>query len=178
MRLKTAISLLVGVLLIPVLATADPPDESGIVMRGSDPVAYFFVDDTGTKSVVYGADMYEFCQDIIDFDLWQYQDMHLPVDDVVVTRTWNDAAQTTVWPFGVFDCSLFQSVPPLASGEAKVLYTDNNLYGAETNRTNSWSISAHGVLLDAADEEYIFQHNFHCIWKDDRFKCHSKIRLR
>jgi hypothetical protein len=171
-------SLALGFLLVCSVAAADPPVESGIVMRGEVPIALFYVDDSGTRSVVYGADMVEYCLGTIDFDIWQYKDNYLPVDEVVATLEKGEEIRTSVWPFAVFDCDLFLNVPPLATGTTSVVITDNNLYGTETDRANAWSLSAHGFLFDAMDDEWGFQHNYHCVWKGDRIKCHSKIRLR
>lgn len=178
MNRRMMFSLGIGFLLVCSLGAADPPEESGIVMRGDAPMALFYIDDSGTKSVVYGADIVEYCLGTVDFDIWQYKDKYLPIDDVVATLMKGEEIRTSVWPFGVFDCNLFLSVPPLAVGTSKLVLTDNNLYALETNRANSWSLSAHGILLDAMDDEWGFQHNFHCVWKDDRIKCQSKIRLR
>ena len=175
---STMILLFMSLLLVPALVVADPPTESGIVYRGQATWGMYYANDDGTRLVVYGFDPVEYCQSIFDFDVLSFQGMQLPVDDVAVVVAKGEEIRTTVWPFGDFNCALFEIVPPLAGGTSRVVSTDNNYYGVPTERTNSWSLSAHGVLLDASGDEYGFQHNYHCTWKDDRLNCHSKIRLR
>jgi hypothetical protein len=122
------------------------------------------------------------CQGSGVFDEWSYQSNLLPTDDIIKDLTKGDSVQTSVWPFGSFECYLFENVPPLATGTSDAVSTDNNLFGENVNRANSWNFSAHGVLYDAAGEDYIFQHNTHCTWKDysdfSTARCHNKIRLR
>ena len=179
MRIKVVLSCVLGLFFVAAFAVADPPEASGIVLRGDDTWALVYFDDSGTKLVVYGADMVEYCQGIVDFDIWQYADKYLPIDEVVATITKGDGVRTTVWPFAVFDCNLFLNVPPLATGPSDVVYTDNNFYWDESDRAMSWNLSAHGVLTNSESEEFIFQHNLHCTMKGESpAKCHSKIRLR
>jgi hypothetical protein len=109
--------------------------------------------------------------------------MLLPHDSIIVDLFKGDDVRTYVYPFTPFDCNLILNVPPLAYGTSDVVWTDNNLFGEDTNRANSWNVSAHGVLTDGNGEEYVFQHNLHCTWigyydDDATTKCHSKIRLR
>ena len=179
MHKKIVLSLIVGIFLVPASALADPPEESGIVIRYGVPTGVFFNGNFGTRMVTYGGDPIKACEETPQvFDLWYAQDVLLPVDEVVFSLFKGPNVRTQVWPFAGFNCDLILTVPPLAEGTSTVVWTDNNLWGSETDRANSWNVSAHGVLYDALGEDYVFQHNLHCTWKGDSIKCHSKIRLR
>ena len=59
--------------------------------------------------------------------------------------------QTTVWDFLEFDCALFATMDPVASGRSKLITVDNDLLGIEEGdmNTNSWAFMAHGRLVSA-----------------------------
>jgi hypothetical protein len=183
MRCKLALMAIVGLFLLPAFAAADPPAESGIVIRMDVGAGAVFYGNNGTRMVIYGVDPIEFCVGVWDPDTWTDQMNLLPHDEIIVDLFKGDDVRTWVYPFADFDCALILNVPPLATGTSDVVWTDNNLYGEDTNRANSWNVSAHGVLTDENGEEYVFQHNLHCTWigyydDDATTKCHSKIRLR
>jgi hypothetical protein len=56
--------------------------------------------------------------------------------------------RTTVWDFLDFDCDLFTTVPPVASGVADLIITDNAYLGVgpDDNFANSWQFHAKGIL--------------------------------
>ena len=56
--------------------------------------------------------------------------------------------QASVWPFTGFDCGLFTSTSPVASGVADFIYTDNSLpgVGPDDDFANAWGFRAHGTL--------------------------------
>ena len=128
---------------------ADPPPFSGVVERNDYPAAYTWVDFESGLRIVIGADMDEFCSGLLNFDLMAFQDVTIP-DGRIVSNGIGEEMQTSVWDFLDFDCALFTSIDPVASGYARLRVLDNDLQGiaeGDTN-TNVWTFMAHGKLED------------------------------
>lgn len=128
------------------VAFADPPPFSGIVVRDSDPSAFTWIDAEAGLRVVVGADMDEYCAGIINFDLIAYQDVNLSSGRIVSNM--RGFMQTTVWDFLEFDCDLFTSVDPVASGFANFRWVDNDLLASDNNNNYAWTWMVHGKLED------------------------------
>jgi len=126
-----------------------PPASAGIIMRGETAVGLTWVDVDAGLRVVIGADMDEYCAGIVNFDLVDFQNGTLPSGRIVSLMKGGNL-QTTVWDFLEFDCSLFTSVSPIASGTSRLMGVDNDLQGTVVRNTNSWGWMAQG-MLDAAD---------------------------
>ena len=158
------------------IAYADPPPFSGIVTRGEDTVAVTWVDAEAGLRVIVGADMDEFCAGNEYAGLIAYQDVNLPSGRVVSNS--GAIMQTTVWDFLNFDCALFTTIDPVASGYARVRYVDNDLTGSVVNNTNSWTFMAQGKLEDPWGTPMILSaHITRQLGNDSGFKFNSQIVL-
>ena len=136
----------------PLFDFANAPEQSGIVERGDGVWAWSWPDPKTGLRVVFGADMTEFCGGIIDFDEVHWADKVLPNEDErIVSLDVSRDIRTSVWPFLDFDCALFTSVDPLASGTSTLKRTDNDLTGTPGANTNTWGFMAHGTLAWTAD---------------------------
>ena len=136
----------------PLFDFANAPPQSGIVERGDGVWAVSWSDSKTGWRVVFGADMLEFCSGIVDFDEVHWADKVLPQEtERIVDLSKKGEARTSVWPFMAFDCGLFTTVDPLASGLSVLISTDNDFYGSNNPNTNSWGFRAHGTLAWTAD---------------------------
>jgi len=129
----------------PTFKFEDAPPFSGIIERAEFPAAFTWVDFKSGLRVTIGVDMLEYCDGIINFDLVWWQDIYNP------TRLLGQAQgelQAAVWDFLDFDCELFTTVPPVASGDAYFRIQDNSEYGVgeDDNFANSWNFHANGTL--------------------------------
>lgn len=163
-------------------AIAEPPANSGVVVRGTYNNAYFDVDMKKGISVVLGADISEFCNGIEDFDVIAYSDKAVQQGLRIVTVEKSEVI-ASVWSFTEFDCGLFTTELPLATGMASMILNDNDLIGNENceekNNINVFSRKAHGTLYAPSGEARQFAMNF---WGQfdcdaDTFESRTKINL-
>jgi len=147
---------------------ANAPDFSGIVERSDGPSAYVFPDAATGWQVTFGVDMLEFCDGIADFDLLYWADKNLPNDPDRWVSLNKMEARTAVWPFLDFDCALFTTVEPLATGMSTFYFIDNDILGSDSPNTNSWGFMAAGTLAWTADGTPA-QFSFHrrLVWHKD-----------
>jgi len=129
----------------PRFSIANAPDASGIIVRDDVPFAVTWIDPKAGTLVVIGADIFEFCGGTINFDIVPFQDAILP-DGRIVEVVQGSDMRTSVWPFATFDCDLFTTVTPLATGMSDLVYTDNDLLGSVVNNANAWGFLAQGSL--------------------------------
>jgi hypothetical protein len=146
---------------ISCVAFADPPPASGVVVRFEAPAAYTWFDPESGLRVIVGADVDEFCAGNLNFDIVEWQDVNL-ADGRTLTNG-NGVMQATVWDFLEFDCDLFTTVDPVASGYARFRYVDNDIFGiAEGDRNaNSWTFMANGKLEDPWGSRVILKATLH-----------------
>jgi len=123
-----------------------PPTESGIIYRGETAVGLTWVDVDSGLRVVLGADMNEYCAGIVNFDPFATQTANLPGGRLVMNG--GAEVQVTVWDFLAFDCGLFTTMDPVASGTANLRGVDNDVQGTVVTNTNTWGWSAQGNLVD------------------------------
>ena len=130
----------------PTFKIEDAPPFSGIIERAEFPSAYSWVDFKSGLRLTIGLDMLEYCDGTINFDLIWYKDIYNP--SRWLGQGQGEDLQTDVWPFLEFDCELFTTVPPLASGVAYFRSMDNAYdgVGEDDNFTNSWGGHANGTL--------------------------------
>ena len=136
-------------------AFAEPPANSGIVTRGSYESAYVDIDTHSGLLSVVGVDIVQWCTDGAPFDTFYYADKDL--QDGFRLNTGEKAyVQASVWPITVFDCELFTTVQPLATGMAKFRSHDNDLFGLrfceEKNNANAFGSRANGTLYSPSGE--------------------------
>lgn len=136
----------------------DAPSVSGIIVRDEAPLGVTWVDVKRGLRVVLGADMDEYCNGIVDFDVISYQSATLPNADAAIVRIGQGTVQATVWSFLDFDCALFTTEAPVASGYADVVSTDNDVEGNDGDdvSANAWGWQAHGTLTDPGGERVQF----------------------
>jgi hypothetical protein len=147
---------------------ANAPDFSGIVERSDGYAAYTWADPATGWRVTFGLDMLEYCDGIVDFDLLYWADKNIPNDPDRIVSLNKMEARTAVWPFLDFDCALFTSVDPLASGMSTFYYIDNDILGSTSANTNSWGFMASGTLAWTADgspAQFSFVRRL--VWKKD-----------
>lgn len=137
-----------------------PPSASGpFVIRGATTFAVFQVDYKKGISVVFGADMNEFCNGIVNFDVVNFMDVDTQDDALRIVEVLNGDVQASVWGTTVFDCGYFLNNAPLASGIAHLVSTDNDLLAflfPETPNVNAYGWQAQGALSDASGGRYHF----------------------
>jgi hypothetical protein len=150
---------------------ANAPDQTGIVYRGaSGGWGWSFADaETGWR-VNFGFDVMHYCNtgEIVGDEL-HWADKILPGDEFrLVSLNRFDEAWTTVWPFTAFDCGLFATVEPLASGYSMMQLIDNDWTGSERPNSNSWGWTARGTLAWTVDDSPA-QFSFHrrLVWHKD-----------
>ncbi len=163
-------------------AFADPPTNSGVVTRGDFAFATFDVDASAGISSILGADPVEFCSGPFDFDFITFADK-IVQNGLRLNTIGRGHVTASVWPFTVFDCDLFLTIPPLATGTAKVVNNDNDLFGNafcdEKNNINSFGWQGHGTLYSPAGEKRQFSMFFHALFDcdDGSFDAKTKIKL-
>jgi hypothetical protein len=141
------------------IALADPPASSGVVTRGSYDNARVDVDTNAGMLSILGVDVVQWCTDGVPFEFISYSDKL--VQSGLRLNTLEKAELTaSVWPFTVFDCELFTTVPPLATGIASYRLHDNDLFGdqfcEEKNNANAFGIKANGTLYSPSGEKKQF----------------------
>lgn len=161
-------SLVVGSVLaissFPVMASAEAPDDSGIVIRIDDWLALGYRDAADDLVALGGPPAEQWCIDVGWEDyVTQYQFAHTPPGATVMTVHGSDL------PVWVYRASLFAEVcdvvlgggsPELiASGTVRLVVSDNDLFASET-RTNSFGHSAIGTVVDAHGDLWSFSAEF------------------
>jgi len=169
----------------PSLNFDNGPDNPGpIVMRSEVTFAVFYVDPETGRSAVHGADIVEFCQGTIDFDLVDLQRIDVPEDaNRVNDILQGDDVTTSVWPFTTFDCGLFTTVTPLATGTADVVLTDNDVFvflNPESTNSNAFGFRARGALADSDGDKVQFSGHCNCVWDGndiETLRCNDKVNV-
>jgi hypothetical protein len=168
------------------VANANPPSESGVVTREDRQFAVFDVDANAGISSVLGADPVAFCSGTPEFDFLSYADKAVQ-NDLRSVRVGRGEVYASVWPFTSFDCGLFLTEMPLATGMARVVDRDNDFFGVEQcdekQNRNSFGYQAHGALESPYGERKQFSMYFHALidCEDDgsfTFIARTKINLQ
>lgn len=153
----------------PVVAQ-DAPAQSGMyVIRSLWYYAVWFADAETNTGVILGADALEYCNGIVDFDIVPVQDVINPQDQLIINELIRASdVRATVWPFTTFDCGLFQTNQPLASGTVDMVTTDNNYYAyLEENtgeRVNTFGTMARGKLVTPDGDWANFRLTYRYVW--------------
>lgn len=182
-------------LVAPCIAVADPPAESGpYVVRFEDAPGWagWVVADAkrGYFSVI-GFDPYEFCSTAGEsgIDIMSVQAVQNPQNETqynVLLKMEDVYAAVWDWVPGTpITCSYIFTNLPIAVGTADGTYTDNDLFAnldLDEERTNTWTLSAHGIVMDDYDESFVLNTGFHCRWPDrtdgSSIVCKQKVILK
>ena len=155
--IKSALILFLLSLSAPVIS--DPPAQSGPIVIRYEGAPFFsggilpiwIPDMKSGMSITLGIDNISFCQGGFDLDTVSIKEILIPEDANRINQQLSGSVQASVWPFTVFDCDLFLTVPPLATGYADIQATDNDLLvfnNPENVNHNAFGITAHGKLQD------------------------------
>jgi len=144
------------------------PALSGVVVRGEGPsgTVFTWVDAEKGMRVTISADMADFCDgDPVDWDILHFQTVFREAR--LVTRIQEDDQKTAVWPFTDFDCGLFTTVEPVATGYADFMRIDNDFCRDDPrcnftggNNAKAWGMHGKGNLTRPGGEGAIFSGHF------------------
>lgn len=126
------------------------PEVSGVVTRGDGILGMSWIDpDTGLR-IILGFDPEELCAGNFNFAVVPTQ--FVGVNDSREMWVYRTSVQTTVWDLFDFDCELFADAEPIAVGESRVTYHDNDFSSIQEGEThqNAWGWNVHGILDLAA----------------------------
>ena len=175
-----------------------PPPESGIVERWEGSGWFYgYIDGKRGYVAFHAVDIIAWCagDPNTEFSMWQVQDVWPPSSDrLLVTKEVGDDSITSVWSIDIMDTDVYPhwcdgvlALDPIATGTADVIATDNDLFAGapvDRERTNAYSLSAHGVLESFGDgESMMFNGGYNCNWPGfpenfaETNKCKYKIVL-
>lgn len=148
-----------------------PENPGPIVFRFDDVGGFHMADFKSGLGVIHGGDVVEFCQTgSTEFDPILVQEVDVPDDfDRIINQVVGNDMPTTVWPFPVFDCGLFTTVDPIATGTADLINTDNDVNVSDNPNANSFGLSSHGKVTTDGGEELNLHTHFRAIIKDGEF---------
>jgi len=187
--MKKKVLILLGVVLVALVAAipalADPPPSSGPnVVRFEDTFAVFYSDARKGLSVTIGADVVEDCNGNFEPELVSIQEIRVPEDaNRIIGILKGDDLMTTVWPFTDFDCGLFTTEEPVATGTSDLVLTDNDVLVFLTPDNVNWNafgFTAHGLLTAQDGSDVRFNGVQRCIWdgnNDATFRCVERINV-
>ena len=112
--------------------------------------AFFIVDETRGVMSFHGMDitLAQFCAGDRDFDMLNRQFIQVPSGAINALFT-SDDHHVWIYPAAPFDCAILPSLPLLASGQTRLVRTDNDLTGFGGPGANAFGWSATGMLTDA-----------------------------
>lgn len=141
------------------LALAEPPAASGVVVRFEGLAGFpFFVtiDSERGLTAIQGIDIVQACQGNPTFESVGIQQIQNP-SGAVGELLKGDDLTTSVWPFAGFNCFLFTTTDPLATGTSSILRHDNDI-AVSGSRTNAFGWRGSGDLYNGVGETVRF-HN-------------------
>ena len=159
--------------------SSDPPAATGVVTREEVEVAHFWVDFDTELLIVVGADIVEFCDGIIDWDVVYGQYVQPPTDDEWLMEMRKGEVRAQVFDFVDFDCDLFLTNEPLASGMVQLITTDNDVWQSGKPNANAWGYMASGFVYTSDDVELALSAVVRYVYlkKQDRYREHASIVL-
>ena len=114
-----------------------------------------------------GADFVEFCNGIVNFDIVGLMEISVPEDANRLIDLQKGRVRVSVWPFTTFDCDLFASTTPLATGMVDFIYTDNDLLvflNPDNVNHNAFGFQAHGRLTNSSGQDVQFSGHARWVW--------------
>jgi hypothetical protein len=168
----------------PAFNFANNPDAGGIITRDEMGLGLFQRDSKTQLQVVLGIDIAEFCGGVWAPDLVARQIVDVPDEANRIVRLLHGTdVRTSVWPNFGFNCGLFTTTTPLATGLSKFVHTDNDVFiffNPDNKNSNAYGWTAHGVLADPAGDKAPFSAHRRCQWDGQDLateKCRIKVRL-
>lgn len=163
--------------------TEDAPAESGPVIRVEIPFWANVSDPEAGLLVVYGLDPVAACTGGDAFDSIWLQEVQSQADILRLLGLLTGDVRTSVWPFTRFDCALFTTTQPVATGVSTLRVTDNDplAFARPNQNANTFGYMAHGALTLADGRESQFSAHTRCVWDGEDFvgtvKCTDRISL-
>ncbi len=155
------------------VAFADPPPQSGVVSRYDDFYGHFWFDFENDWSVYQGADLYDFCFGIAEFDTISVMEVFMRGDGHRFKNHFSGDLFTTVWPglalpFEVCDQIFSGAAQPIATGMAHIRWNDNDVIPSlnpDRHNMNSFGFNTNGTLYDfLTGEPMRFMMYWHAMW--------------
>src|SRR5512139_2203538 len=174
------LALVLLVALFSSVATAVPPEFSGVVVRGTTPALYVFGDGDSGLVAAFGGDPYLICsgnfdEDDIDWIAWQ--DMNMPDGYRWVTINKGSNVQTFLYrlsefaEYGDFCEAVLDGVAPFGTLEVNFRYQDNDYPGADNcefkENFNSFGYSFEGPLYSNYGRKQQFSGRVRHVWDCD-----------
>lgn len=165
-------------------AFADPPPQSGVVMRYDTYGAFIWFDFQNDWSVYLGLDLYEFCAGSIDFGTISIMEVFMKGDGHRFKNHRTGDLFATVWPgiAGPSDvCAQISSGTgqPIATGMVRIKANDNDVEpGLNPGRhnINSFGFNSNGTLYDFSTGEPLrFMSSYHAMWDGVDFATYREI---
>ena len=162
------------------VATAGPPEYSGVVVRGTTPALYVFVDEDSDLVAAFGGDPYLICsgnfdEDDIDWIAWQ--DMNMPNGFRWVTINKGRDVQTFLYRLSQFAESagfcegVLAGVAPFGTLEVNFRYQDNDYPAAENcefkENFNTYGWTFEGPLYSDDGRKRQFSGRVRQVWDCD-----------
>ena len=133
---------------------------------------------------VYAFDPVQFCQGNPAFEIVNIQNVSVPEDANRINQlVQGDDLTTSVWPFTAFDCGLFTTVAPLATGVTDLVTTDNDLLtflNPDSRNANAFGFMARGRLTLADGRTSQYNGITRCVWDGNdptSLNCTDQIHL-
>ena len=169
----------------PAFNFANGPDAAGIITRDGMGLGLIGRDSNTQLQVVLGVDLVEFCGGVWAPDLVARQITDVPDEANRIVRILHGTdVRTSVWPNFGFNCPLFTTTTPLATGLSKFVHTDNDVnifFNPDSKNSNAYGWTAHGVLTDPSGAKAPFSAHLRCHWDGQDLateKCLRKVQLK
>lgn len=156
------------------------------IIRHDEEMAWGFYDNETGLMLLLGVNDFDiFCNNPVGgADIISIKDIYLPNADpnlrrLIALQKGTDFTaivwQTDSWPSDF--CGFINSESPLATGTAKVIYTDNDFYAwAQDNpNSNSFSYKANGTLVGQDGKVYKLNLVDHVIWDGDDYSKYKEV---
>jgi hypothetical protein len=89
--------------------------------------------------------------------------------------------ETTVWAVGDFDCDVFTTTTPVATGTVDLTNTDNDLFAGDQANHNAFGFVAQGTLRRSNGARAHFNGVSKCVWDGNdlaTLNCNNQINLK
>jgi len=171
----------------PAFNFANGPESPGPIIFRTGEAGYrvSYSDPVHGLTAIHGGDVVEFCLTGETGEaLVELQVVFPPEEqDRILLLLKGHDVETTVWATGSFDCDVFTTTTPLATGTVDLTNTDNDLLAGERDNRNhnAFGFVAQGTLTRPDGAKAPFNGVSKCVWDGDDFdtiKCHDSINLQ